>query len=418
MVAIQSLVLACAGIAVASPLASSPSLNAHSLFARTSCSTTGVASCTNTTAQSNLCCFEYPGGQLLQTQFWDFNPSTGPSDSWTIHGLWPDHCDGTYDSSCDSSRAYTDISTILTNGGASDILNYMKTYWRDINGDDESFWEHEWAKHGTCMSTLKPACISSSIRGQDAIYYFTRVVNLFKTLTTYEFLGAAGIYPSSTATYTLAQVNAAVKAKWVRPSLHIAIIILKVTQGFTPAFDCTSGSLNAVSYYYHLKGSVIDGVLVPIDTPKAGTCGSTGLKYPPKSGSSTPTTTATAPTGTSTAVPTKATIVGIASSGAQTGCLLTAGTWSVQTCATYTITTVSGGFTLTTSKGLCQVSGGTLSCSSSVSSGTVFTASGGLLAYSGSTAFTGDSVPSGSTQVTIYTGSSHAQDITLRIVST
>ncbi|CAE6477450.1 unnamed protein product [Rhizoctonia solani] len=307
---------------------------------------------------------------------------------------------------------------ILTNGGASDILNYMKTYWRDINGDDESFWEHEWAKHGTCMSTLKPACISSSIRGQDAIYYFTRVVNLFKTLTTYEFLGAAGIYPSSTATYTLAQVNAAVKAKWVRPSLHIATILLRVTQGFTPAFDCTSGSLNAVSYYYHLKGSVIDGVLVPIDTPKAGTCGSTGLKYPPKSGSSTPTTTATAPTGTSTAVPTKATIVGIASSGAQTGCLLTAGTWSVQTCATYTITTVSGGFTLTTSKGLCQVSGGTLSCSSSVSSGTVFTSSGGLLAYSGSTAFTGDSVPSGSTQVTIYTGSAHAQDITLRIVST
>ncbi|KAG8733756.1 ribonuclease T2-like [Ceratobasidium sp. 423] len=307
---------------------------------------------------------------------------------------------------------------ILTNGGASDVLSYMQTYWRDINGDDESFWEHEWAKHGTCMSTLKPACISSSVRGQDAIYYFTRVVNLFKTLSTYDFLGAAGIYPSSTATYTLAQINAAVKAKW----------------GYTPAFDCTSGSLNAVSYYYHLKGSIIDGTLVPIgglepfmvlsyihdlsNAPKAGTCGSTGLKYPLKSGSTTPTTTATAPTGTSTSVPTKATIVGITSSGTQTGCLLTAGTWSAQTCATYTITTVSGGFTLTTSKGLCQVSGGTLSCSSSVSSGTVFTSSGGLLAYSGSTEFTGDSVPSGTTQVTIYTGSSHAQDITLKIVST
>ncbi|CUA71714.1 hypothetical protein RSOLAG22IIIB_04761 [Rhizoctonia solani] len=186
----------------------------------------------------------------------------------------------------------------------------MKTYWRDINGDDESFWEHEWAKHGTCMSTLKPACISSSLRGQDAIYYFTRVVSLFKTLTTYEFLGAAGIYPSSTATYTLAQINAAVKAKW----------------GYTPAFDCTSGSLNAVSYYYHLKGSIIDGTLVPIDAPKAGTCGSTGLKYPIKNGASTPTTTATAPSETSTSVPTKATIVGITSSGTQTGCLLTAGT--------------------------------------------------------------------------------------------
>ncbi|CAE6440348.1 unnamed protein product [Rhizoctonia solani] len=397
MFTVQYLVLACAGVAVASPLATSPSVDAHSLFALTSCSNTGLASCTNTTAQSNLCCFEYPGGQLLQTQFWDFNPSTGPSDSWTIHGLWVVLYDAKYLSKppvtavmertirAVTQRGHTPTSQrrqILTNGGASDVLNYMKTYWRDINGDDESFWEHEWSKHGTCMSTLKPACISSSVRGQDAIYYFTRVVSLFKTLTTYEFLGAAGIYPSSTATHTLAQINAAVKAKW----------------GYTPAFDCTSGSLNAVSYYYHLKGSIIDGTLVPIDAPKAGTCGSTGLKYPIKNGSSTPTTTATAPSGTSTSVPTKATIVGITSSGIQTGCLLTAGTWSVQTCATYTITTVSGGFTLTTSKGLCQ--------------------SGGLLAYSGSTAFTGDSVPSGTAQVTIYNGSSHAQDITLKIVST
>ncbi|QRV98191.1 ribonuclease T2 family [Ceratobasidium sp. AG-Ba] len=380
----------------ASPLVS---VDTRSLFGRTSCSITGQTSCQNTTAQSNLCCFEAPGGQLLQTQFWDFNPSTGPSDSWTIHGLWPDHCDGTYDSNCDPSRAYTDIAS--ASAAIYDILSYMQTYWVDINGDDESFWEHEWGKHGTCMSTLKPACISSSVRGQDAIYYFTRVVNLFKTLTTYEFLGAAGIYPSSTATYTLSQLTSAVKAKW----------------GFTPAFDCTSGSINAVSYYYNLKGSIIDGTLVPINAPKAGSCGSSGLKYPLKSGSSTPTTTASAPGGTSTSVPSKATIVGYTSSGTKTGCLLTAGTWSVQTCATYTITTVSGGFTLTTSKGPCQVSGGTLSCGSSVPSGTVFTSVGGKLAYSSSTAFTADSVPSGTTQVTVYTGSARTQDITLSIVS-
>jgi ribonuclease T2 len=36
----------------------------------------------------NLCCFNAPGGQLLQTQFWDTNPPTGPNDSWTLHGLW------------------------------------------------------------------------------------------------------------------------------------------------------------------------------------------------------------------------------------------------------------------------------------------------------------------------------------------
>ena len=52
-----------------------------------SCSS-DVLSCHNTTAVSDLCCFNYPGGALLQVQFWDTDPSVGPSDSWTIHGLW------------------------------------------------------------------------------------------------------------------------------------------------------------------------------------------------------------------------------------------------------------------------------------------------------------------------------------------
>jgi len=45
-------------------------------------------SCHNKTIVENLCCFNAPGGQLLQTQFWDTQPATGPDDSWTIHGLW------------------------------------------------------------------------------------------------------------------------------------------------------------------------------------------------------------------------------------------------------------------------------------------------------------------------------------------
>jgi ribonuclease T2 len=34
-------------------------------------------SCQNTTVVSNTCCFNAPGGQLVQTQFWDTSPSTG-----------------------------------------------------------------------------------------------------------------------------------------------------------------------------------------------------------------------------------------------------------------------------------------------------------------------------------------------------
>ncbi len=44
-------------------------------------------SCHNTTAV-DTCCLNYPGGLMLQTQFWDTQPPVGPSDSWTVHGLW------------------------------------------------------------------------------------------------------------------------------------------------------------------------------------------------------------------------------------------------------------------------------------------------------------------------------------------
>lgn len=53
-----------------------------------SCPSDTPLSCHNTTTVPNSCCFNHPGGALLLTQFWDTDPPLGPSDSWTIHGLW------------------------------------------------------------------------------------------------------------------------------------------------------------------------------------------------------------------------------------------------------------------------------------------------------------------------------------------
>lgn len=98
----------------------------------------------------------------------------------------PDHCDGTFDANCDASREYTNISSIISNAGETALLDYMNTYWKDYQGNDESFWEHEWGKHGTCISTLEPACYTDYVPQQEVVAYFQKTVDLFKTLDSYQ----------------------------------------------------------------------------------------------------------------------------------------------------------------------------------------------------------------------------------------
>ena len=149
-------------------------------------------SCPNTTADlscsgssTNTCCINSPGGLFQQVQFWDTDPVTGPSDSWTIHGLWPNNCDGTYSEDCDESRAYTNITQLLEAAGDTSTLDYMQTYWVSDDESNEAFWDHEWETHGTCISTLSPSCYSGYTAGEEAVDFFTTVVSLFQTLPTY-----------------------------------------------------------------------------------------------------------------------------------------------------------------------------------------------------------------------------------------
>jgi len=239
------------------------------LLASSGCSAAGTPSCQNSTEVPNLCCFESPGGLLLQTQFWDTHPTTGPHDSWTIHGLWPDNCDATFIENCDPSRNYGDIGTLLADNGASDTLSFMKKFWVNINGDDEELWEHEWATHGTCMSTLNPSCLpSDSPTGAEAVAFYQTVVSLFQTLPTHTFLSNAGIEPSTRDQHTLDDFISALE---------------NGSGGFTPALHCSGRTVNQISWYFNLRGSVIDGNFIPINSPQHSTCPRGGtLHYPPK----------------------------------------------------------------------------------------------------------------------------------------
>ncbi|KAK9420108.1 hypothetical protein SUNI508_06636 [Seiridium unicorne] len=358
------------------------------------CPTTSQLSCHNTTVQTNLCCFNAPGGSLLQTQFWDTDPVTGPDDSWTIHGLWPDNCDGTYVEDCDSSRDYTDITQILTAAGETALIEYMDTYWQSNDESGEEFWEHEWSTHGTCISTLDPSCYTNYETGDEVVDFFTTVVALFKTLPTYTWLSDAGITPSSTTTYTSAAIQAA----------------LTENHGASVYLGCDDDELYQVYYYFNVKGSVQTGTFVAAASQSSSNCPSTGVKYLPKSGGSSGGGGDGSGGG---GVFSGTGYLNVVSGGSQNGCLISDGNWyTTGTCATYTATASGTGFTLTSSKGNCGISTGVFSCSSSAAS-TEFTADGSDLQASGSALFSTDSVPTGSTQATVYTGSTHSVAMTI-----
>jgi ribonuclease T2 len=317
----------------------------------------------------------------------------------------PDRCDGTYDANCDPSRAYTNISTIISSFGKADLLSYMSTYWKDYQGDDETFWEHEWAKHGTCISTLEPSCYSDHTATEEVVDYFQKAVDLFKTLPTYEWLSAAGITPSTSKTYTTQAIQDAIAAK--RPDVTVTL-------------GCKSGAFNEIWYHYDVRGSVQTGEFVPANPDGTkSTCPATGIKYLPKNGSGTPTSPpSTTTSGGSTPTSAPGTpfsgkgYLNVNVAGAKKGCIISAGTWYTSgTCATITATSAGDGFTLSSSKGKCGVVGGVFTCGGSVSTATGFTSSDGKLAAGGNAAWSADQVASGSTQVKVYAGADHATGV-------
>ena len=77
---------------------------------------------------------------------------SSPLDYWknnfTIHGLWPQYDTTGYPSSCTNEPFNPSIPNEVG-------LDTMVMRWPDVkydvnNPNYDSFWEHEWTKHGTC----------------------------------------------------------------------------------------------------------------------------------------------------------------------------------------------------------------------------------------------------------------------------
>ncbi|ODV64257.1 ribonuclease T2, partial [Ascoidea rubescens DSM 1968] len=245
-------------------------------------------------SEIDLCCFESPGGVIMQTQLW--NPYKGPKDSFTIHGLWPDKCDGSWEQFCDRStqipfsRTFDLRSVIRDQFNETLLLDYMNEYWKDFSRDDSNLWKHEFNKHGTCVSTIQPPCYQKKdnsskgssrgvfeeneiiekeyLRYQNAIDYFKVTINLFRKLPTYEWLKEDGIIPSGVKTYTRDEISQSLNKHF----------------GSNVYFSCRGRKLNEIWYYFNSYGSILQQNFTSIDTLTNydNRCPATGIIYPVK----------------------------------------------------------------------------------------------------------------------------------------
>lgn len=354
-------------------------------------------SCQNTSVVENLCCFNAPGGQLLLTQFWDTHPATGPDDAWTLHGLWPDRCDGSFEAYCDGSRHYNNITAILQHAGAQDLLDSMSTYWKDFRGHDATLWSHEWNKHGTCISTLTPSCYKNYPAQSEVVDFFRAADNLYRQLPTYEWLQDAGITPGSNERYARRDIEQALERKHGKP------VTIK----------CRYGQLDEVWYHFAVKGSAQAGQYLPTipDGPK-GNCPAENVRYMPKRARATHTATATATvTSTHAAIPTGSRkpfegrgYLMVKTAGVERGCIISNGQWFTSgSCATFVGERVDDGILLRSRKGNCLFSDH-LKCAGAVHDGTAFQTADNLLLVAGSKILYADKIPHGFAKGTVYSG--------------
>jgi len=95
----------------------------------------------------------YPGC-VDPLPYWETN--------FTIHGLWPQFAVNGYPDSCTKEPFDTTIPQQI---GESTMIQY----WPDVkyNPDSssyDSFWEHEWTKHGTCSGLTQLQYFQSAIQ--------------------------------------------------------------------------------------------------------------------------------------------------------------------------------------------------------------------------------------------------------------
>ncbi|KAK2707322.1 ribonuclease Oy-like [Artemia franciscana] len=126
---------------------------------------------------------------------------------WTIHGIWPARSTSNGPQFCNNSAKFDtkDVDSIKIS---------LDNEWPNIreNFTEDSLWEHEWNKHGTCLIS------HPTLGGENN--YFSAGLNLASQYNITTFLAKNGILPSLSVSYNASQIwNAIHDSLEVHPRL-------------------------------------------------------------------------------------------------------------------------------------------------------------------------------------------------------
>ncbi|KAF9334153.1 ribonuclease T2-like [Podila minutissima] len=238
-----------ASLAISLSVVSAHAIHGPFIFAKRDVCPVDVDSCSSASGGVDTCCLPKNGFAKLSLQW---HTKIGPADVFTVHGLWPDTCEGRIIADCDPSRAhdarslfYLDIETRLANyhNAPEDFLDHMHTIWPTSKGAIDP-----------------PRCLTDHIDDQDVYSYFSKTLELRAKYDLHKALADKGILPGSNP-------NAA--------DMHAAFV-----EAFNvdAQINCRSGTLTEIYLNFQVR-NVDEYVLIAPNRP--GTCKG-HISYPAK----------------------------------------------------------------------------------------------------------------------------------------
>lgn len=94
-----------------------------------------------------------------------------------------------------------------------------------VQGEDDSFWSHEWLKHGTCAMEGGAPGMGSEFD------FFNTTLTIWTNLDIMRTLKASNIVPSNDQTYKVSDMVDALKSKF----------------GYAPVFGCSDEKINTLA---------------------------------------------------------------------------------------------------------------------------------------------------------------------------